>query len=136
MYAQQSRAELTGYLTVIQGLRGRPLMHLQYFQCMWVISLTGSVCTETDRGVLQFVSPVVFTRYRKTGTTLWRGVNWTDIQHMIQWTVVAIAHQAPFMVHVKLLCLEKAELKLFFITPPKSFGRKLCIIEIKYFPIL
>lgn len=70
MYAQQSRAELTGYLTVIQGLRGRPLMHSQYFHYMWVSSLIGSVCTEKDRDVLQFVSPVIFTRYRNTGTTL------------------------------------------------------------------
>lgn len=70
MYAQQSRAELTGYLTVIQGLRGRLLMHSQYFHYMWVSSLIGSVCTEKDRDVLQFVSPVIFTRYRNTGTTL------------------------------------------------------------------
>lgn len=57
------------------------------------------------RDVLQLVSPMIFTRYRKTGTILWRGMHWTDIERVVHWSVVAITHQAPFTVHVKLLCL-------------------------------
>lgn len=70
--------------------------------------LTDGFCTYKDRDALQ-LSPMIFTRYGKAGTVLWRGVRWTDMQRMIQWTGVAIAHQAPFMVHVKVLCLKKKQ---------------------------